>query len=125
MEIVVEVARRYTFSGKHHVPDLPKPWSVPHMHEYTVEVVARGSDSRVVVDTDLVDRAWASIFSSLPSSAQTDARVIDLDAAYEPRWTTVESLSHRWLRDLSDLVSEIVEVSVWEDMERRGTAGWR
>jgi 6-pyruvoyl-tetrahydropterin synthase len=127
MEVVVEVARRYQFNGEHHVPGLPLPWCDRHTHRYTVEVVARGSDTSVVVDTDLMDHAWDSIFASLPSPGHVDvpARLIDLDIAYGPQWTTVESLSQRWLREFYDVVPEVVEVSVWEDMKRRGTARWR
>lgn len=105
-----QVARLYRFRGRHHVPGLPAPWCEPHEHDYTVEVVARG-DLPIVVDTDLLDRAWEVVQPAFVWLA-----------TYAPRDTTVEALSHRWLNDLSAAVPEVFRVTVWEDDTRWGSA---
>ncbi len=105
-----QVARRYRFRGRHHVPSLPAPWCEPHEHDYTVEVVARG-DLPVVVCTDTLDAEWERV---RPVFALTDA--------YDPESTTVEALSARWLADLHAAVPEVFRVVVWEDDDRWGAA---
>lgn len=119
MIVDVEVARRYEFSGRHSVPGLPEPWCHPHDHLYTVEVVARG-ESPIVVDTDEIDAAWESI---KPTSVASGA-MCDLDDEFGDNFlTTVEQLAEHWLGGMITIVGEvIVEVSVWEDLVRRGTA---
>ncbi len=112
---MIEVARVYRFDGRHHVPSLPYPWCEPHDHRYTVEVVARGAGP-VVVDTDLIDRAWKTI--GLPYSLE----LIDLDAIYKPEDTTVEALATTWLEVLRGMVPEVCRVRVWEDETRWGLA---
>lgn len=107
---MTEVARRYRFRGRHHVPSLPEPWCEPHEHDYTVEVVARG-DAPVVIDTDLIDEAWQAVRPAFV-----------LTAAYAPNETTVEALAERWLRDLHAAVPAVFRVVVWEDDDRWGAA---
>lgn len=119
MIVDIEVARRYEFSGRHSVPGLPEPWCRPHDHLYAVEVVARG-ESPIVVDTDEIDRAWESI---RPTSDESGARC-DLYAFFGDGFlTTVEHLAEYWLAAMIEIVGPVVfEVSVWEDLARRGTA---
>lgn len=107
---MTEVARRYRFRASHHIPSLPSPWDVPHEHDYTVEVIARG-EGRIVVDTDRIDRAWAA-FNPGP----------DLDRKFGPEQTTVEALAEHWLQAFRRLVPAVYRVVVWEDDDRWGAA---
>jgi 6-pyruvoyl-tetrahydropterin synthase len=107
---MIEVARRYHFRGRHHVPGLPHPWCEPHEHDYTVEIVARGT-APVVIDTDEVDAAWARI-----------RPLFALVEAYRPEHTTVEALAERWLADMRATIPCVHRVVVWEDDTRWGAA---
>jgi hypothetical protein len=112
---VTEVARRYTFTGRHHVPGLPEPWCTPHRHVCTVEVIARVTGvQRLVVDTDALDRAWRATVP-LPEVGE-----LDLDRLYGAASTTVEALAARWLGTLRAQVPAVRRVVVWEDGDRWG-----
>lgn len=120
---MVTVARRYTFRGRHHLPQLAAPWNQPHEHTYTVEVEAsgpyqRGSLVALVVDTDRIDEAWATL--ALPDDPAVPVQ--DLDERYGAERTTVEALATRWLSELSQRVPQVSAVTVWEDDERWGRA---
>jgi 6-pyruvoyl-tetrahydropterin synthase len=120
---MVTVARRYTFHGRHHLPQLAAPWNQPHEHLYTVEVEAGGPYERgvlvaIVVDTDRIDEAWAAL--GPPSS--DGSLVADLDSLYGAERTTVEALATRWLSELVQKVPQVTAVTVWEDDERWGRA---
>jgi 6-pyruvoyl-tetrahydropterin synthase len=114
--MTTEVARRYRFRGKHHLPGFPEPWCEVHEHDYTVEVVAVSPVGDVHVDTDRIDQAWRFIKSD------TDGPY-DLDA-FGPENTTVEALAQRWLRMFRYEIPSTVQVSVWEDDDRWGRATW-
>jgi len=107
-----EVARRYKFRGRHHVPGLPEPWCSVHEHTYTVEVVACG-EGTMVLDTDRLDAAWRECRPG------DDA---DLDAAYGPERTTVEALAAFYLAEMRIRCGQVCRVVVWEDDDRWGAA---
>jgi 6-pyruvoyl-tetrahydropterin synthase len=113
-----EVARRYQFIATHHVPGLPEPWSIPHQHLYTVEVIARGVGS-LIVDTDDMDRRWDEI---RPNPFGDIAHGADLDQEYGAANTTVEALATRWLRGFRERLPMVARVVVWEDESRWGSA---
>jgi 6-pyruvoyl-tetrahydropterin synthase len=112
--VTVSVARRYFFTAEHWVPWLPEPWNQPHVHSYTVEVVASGDldSGGLVVDTDLIDDLWRVALQ--PDENHT------LNAQYSD--TTVEGLSRMWLAEFRDRLQQVVSVTVWEDDNRWGRA---
>lgn len=113
---MIEVARRYTFVGVHHVPGLPAPWCERHRHVYTVEIAARSyDDCEIVVDTDLLDEAWTFVFYMRDD-------VVDMDSLYGAENTTVESLARNWLASIRSRVPQVYRVVAWEDESRWGSA---
>lgn len=111
------VARRYRFHATHHVEGLAEPWSSPHGHGYTVEVVAEldGQTTDLVVDTDALDEVWALL------EREYGLEGSDLNES-TPTTTTVEDLA-RWFLAAFGAVSERVrQVTVWEDEDRWGRA---
>jgi 6-pyruvoyl-tetrahydropterin synthase len=114
------VARRYKFAGRHSLPSAGPPWSEPHDHIYTVEVVASAEDlpeGALVVPTDEIDAAWSAEWGEGPPTAGDH---VDLDDLLGAENTSVEALAHRWLAELGAAVPEITSVTVWEDEQRWG-----
>jgi 6-pyruvoyl-tetrahydropterin synthase len=103
------VARLYKFEATHHVEGLADPWRSPHGHGYTVEVVAEG-EGPLVVDTDVLDAAWAPLAERLEGA--------DLNEAVGGP-TTVEDLAMRLLKEFPWPARQ---VTVWEDDDRWGRA---
>jgi 6-pyruvoyl-tetrahydropterin synthase len=113
--ITSAVARRYFFDATHHVPAANPPWSEPHDHRYTVEVVAEGHMNldAMVVDTDDIDAVWKDIHGLVNNADLNEA----LDKLEE---TTVEEISYWMLEEFKSV--GVVEVTVWEDEDRWGRA---
>lgn len=107
------VARRYFFRAEHQVAGFPAPWCEPHEHDYTVEVVAErdGPPVSVIVDTDLLDATWRALAECLEGSSLNETT---------PTSTTVEALSAWLLGVFAADISEVREVTVWEDASRWG-----
>lgn len=120
---MISVARRYSFVATHEldVPGIDDPaWTERHGHRYTVEVVAEvgaapGEGVAVVVDTDLLDDAADYVLEGLDGSNLNES-------VGGP--TSVEDLAQRFLLRLRERpgTERLVEVSVWEDDDRRGRA---
>lgn len=100
------------------MPHLAPPWNQPHDHHYTVEVVAarRYLTTGLVVDTDVLDQIWTDL------GLARDGHIVNLNDLFGEFGTSVEWLSTELFQKFKTKVKEIVEVTVWEDNNRWGSA---